>query len=44
MSPLIQDGYILAVDSSQTEISDLNGNRDRLASRPGTDGFPPESI
>jgi SOS-response transcriptional repressor LexA len=25
MSPLIHDGYILAVDSSQTEISDLNG-------------------
>ena len=25
MSPLIQDGYILAVDSSQTEVSDLNG-------------------
>ena len=25
MSPLIQNGYILAVDSSQTEVSDLNG-------------------
>ena len=25
MSPLIQDGYILVVDSSQTEVSDLNG-------------------
>src|SRR5258708_21377162 len=25
MSPLIHDGYILAVDSSQTEVSDLNG-------------------
>jgi SOS-response transcriptional repressor LexA len=25
MSPLIQDGCILAVDSSQTEVSDLNG-------------------
>jgi SOS-response transcriptional repressor LexA len=25
MSPLIHDGYILAVDSAQTEISELNG-------------------
>ena len=25
MSPLIHDGYILAVDSTQTEISELNG-------------------
>ena len=25
MSPLIHDGYILAVDSSQTEIRELNG-------------------
>ncbi len=25
MSPLIHDGYILAVDSSQTEVSALNG-------------------
>ena len=25
MSPLIQDGYILAVDSSQTEVNALNG-------------------
>ncbi len=25
MSPLIHDGYILAVDSSQTEIAELNG-------------------
>ncbi len=25
MSPLIHDGYILAVDSAQTEINELNG-------------------
>ena len=25
MSPLIHDGYILAVDSSQTEVRGLNG-------------------